>query len=98
MMDKILAALLAYNFRAYAWSHAPADNYGVVSMDGRNDMASHIERSETGTVDWYSRNPASSVPAVVESTFEALGVSWYFNSLQYEEDTGFLHWEWVWNG
>ena len=98
MMDKILAALIPYNFRAFAWSHAPADNYGVVSMDGRNDMVSHIETSQTGTVDWFSRNPKSDIPQTVEGVFEALGVSWYFNSLQYENDTGFLHWEWVWNG
>lgn len=97
-MEEILSALLPLNFRAFAWSRAPADNYGVVSQDGRNDMVSHIEKSATGTIDWFSRNPQSTVPAAVEEILESLGVSWYFNSLQYENDTGFLHWEWVWNG
>lgn len=97
-MNEILTALLPYNFRAFAWSHAPQDNYGVVSQDGRNDMVSHIETSQTGTIDWFSRDPESPIPATVEQILGGLGVSWYMNSLQYEDDTGFLHWEWVWNG
>ena len=97
-MNEILDALKDYQFKAIAWSHAPADNYGVVSQDGRNDMVSHYEESDTGTIDWFSRDPDSAVPAAVENALEGLGFSWYLNSLQYEEDTGFLHWEWVWNG
>lgn len=97
-MQKILDELIPYNFRAYAWSHARKDNYGVVSQDGRNDMVGHIEKSATGTIDWFSRNPESGIPAVVEATLQELGFSWYLNSVQYEEDTGLLHWEWIWNG
>ena len=102
ILDTILAELKKLgSFEAFAWYHAPDDNYGVVSTDGRNDLFAgdaHVETSWTGTIDWFSRDPASTVPASVESALTALGVAWYFNSMQYENDTGFLHWEWVWNG
>ena len=27
---------------------------------------------------------------------DAAGIAWYLNSIQYEEDTGLIHYEWVW--
>ena len=27
---------------------------------------------------------------------EGIGASWYLNSVQYEEDTGLIHYEWYW--
>lgn len=102
ILDTILTELKKLgSFEAYAWSRAPEDNYGVVSADGRNDFYAedgHGEISWTGTVDWFSRNPGSTVPAGVEGALTGLGAAWYLNSVQYENDTGFLHWEWVWNG
>lgn len=102
ILDTILSELQKLgSFEAYAWSSAPADNYGVVSADGRRDLFAedgHGETSYTGTIDWFTRDPASTVPESIGTAMTALGVAWYINSIQYENDTGFLHWEWVWNG
>lgn len=102
IIDTILAELKKLgSFEKFAWYQAPADNYGVISTDGRNDFHvgnEHGETSWTGTIDWFSRDPGSAVPGSIETALTSLGVAWYFNSMQYENDTGFLHWEWVWNG
>lgn len=51
-----------------------------------------------------SRGPRTSLPPGsttpwAEELGEALsshGIAWYLSGVQYEEDTGFFHYEWVW--
>jgi hypothetical protein len=31
----------------------------------------------------------------VEAVLNAAGASWYLNTIQFEEDTGYIHYEWV---
>lgn len=99
-METILQQLQTLgSFALYGWSHAPADNYGVVSQDGQNALRGSnalAEKVQEGTVDWFSRSPTSTMPGSIESALDSLGASWYLNSVQYENDTGFIHWEWVW--
>lgn len=99
-MEEILTELKKLGaFAAWAWSHAPADNYGVIAVDGQNALRAGdatAEKIPEGTIDWFTRDPASTVPGEVESLLDRLGASWYLNSVQYEEDTGLLHYEWVW--
>lgn len=99
-LQTLLTALQAIgNFTAFAWSRSPNDNYGVISIDGRTALWAgdgYSEGSDEGTIDWYTRNPTSTVPADIESLLNEQGASWYLNSVQYESDTGLLHYEWVW--
>lgn len=99
-MDEILTELRKLGeFALFGWSHAPSDNYGVVSVDGQNALRasnSLTEKVQEGTIDWFCRNPHSTVPEGVGDALDELGASWYLNSVQYENDTGLLHWEWVW--
>lgn len=99
-MDEILTELKKLGaFAKYAWSHAPADNYGVIAMDGQNALRAGNRLGESvqeGTIDWFTRNPASAMPGSIEATLDSLGASWYLNSTQYEDDTGLIHYEWVW--
>ena len=99
-MDEILNELKKLGaFTAYAWSHAPADNYGVIAIDGQNALRAGNKTAEKipeGTIDWFTRNPSSAVPGQIEALLDRLGASWYLNSVQYEEDTGLIHYEWVW--
>lgn len=99
-MNEILTELQKLgSFAAYAWSHAPADNYGVIAVDGQNALRAGdklAEKVPEGTIDFFTRSPASTMPGQVESLLDRLGASWYLNSVQYESDTGLLHYEWVW--
>ena len=99
-MNEILIELKKLgSFAAYAWSHAPADNYGVIAIDGQTGLKAGDRQGETipeGTIDWFCRDPDSAMPAVIESLLDSFGAAWYLNSVQYENDTGLLHWEWVW--
>ena len=99
-MDEILTELQKLgDFAAWAWSRSPASEYGVVSVDGQNALRAGDRLGESvqeGTIDWFTRNPASAMPGSIEATLDSLGASWYQNSVQYESDTGLIHYEWVW--
>ena len=99
-MDEILTELKKLgSFAAWGWSTSPASEYGTVAIDGQNALRAGDRLGESvqeGTIDWFTRNPASTVPAGVESALDELGASWYLNSVQYESDTGLIHYEWVW--
>lgn len=99
-MNEILDALKTLgDFAAYGWSHATADNYGVVALDGQNALRAGdalAEKVGEGTIDWFTRDPDSAMPERIEATLDALGASWYLNSVQLESETGLIHYEWVW--
>lgn len=99
-MDEILIELKKLgSFAAWGWSHAPSGDYGVISMDGQTELKAGDRQGEKipeGTIDWFTRNPSGTVPGGVEAALDELGASWYLNSIQYENDTGLIHYEWVW--
>ena len=100
MMDEILIELEKLgSFAAWGWSHAPSGDYGVISMDGQTELKAGDRQGEKipeGTIDWFTRNPSGGVPAEVEAVLDQFGAAWYLNSIQYESDTGLLHYAWVW--
>ena len=99
-MDEILTELKKLgSFAAWGWSTSPASEYGTISIDGQNALRAGDRLGESvqeGTIDWFTRNPASAMPGSIEATLDSLGASWYQNSVQYESDTGLIHFEWVW--
>jgi len=99
-VDELLTELQKLGkFVKYAWSKAPPDNYGVIAIDGQTALKASDRQSESipeGTIDWFCRNPASTMPGSIETVLDSAGAAWYLNSVQYESDTGLLHWEWVW--
>ena len=76
-----------------------SDRYFVWAEDGTNDLSSdgvHTERAVVGTTDLYTKNEFDPWVDELEAAFEAAGISYYRNSVQYEEETGYIHTEWVW--
>ena len=85
-----------------AVSHAQrlqSDRYFVWQEDGSNDLEAnnaHMELAVTGTTDLFTKREFDPWAAQFESELSTAGIAWYLNSVQYEEDTGFYHYEWVW--
>ena len=50
----------------------------------------------TGTTDLFTKQEFDPWAPALEESFDASGIAWYLNSIQYEEDTRFWHYEWVW--
>ena len=50
----------------------------------------------TGTTDLYTKQEFDPWAPALGASFDEAGISWYLSSIQYEEETGFWHYEWVW--
>lgn len=99
-MDELIRALDAtgLSFAHFGWSKAPADDYGVYAEDGANDLVAngrHTERILQGTVDYFTRDDSGTPKATIEAALNGAGIAWYLNSVQLESDTGYIHYEWV---
>lgn len=87
-----------YSFAHHAWSHAPAGDYGVYAEDEGDDFLAdggHAEKATQGTVDLFTRNDTATPRETIEAALDGLNVPWYLNTIQYEDDTGYIHYEWV---
>lgn len=84
----------------FGWRNAPEPPYMVWGTDGTAD-AVHAdgklqERVRTGTIDLYSVKSMGADYQNVEKALNKSGVAWSLNSVQYEDGTGMVHYEWVW--
>ena len=76
----------------------PGWDYGVYAEDGANDFnadGEHAEKAVQGTVDYFTRDDSGTPQTTIEAALEGLNVPWYLNTIQYEDDTGYIHYEWV---
>lgn len=54
------------------------------------------DQAVSGTLDYFTQ--AEFDPAVdqIQNIFKELGIHWALNSVQFEENTRLIHWEWTW--
>lgn len=76
-----------------------SDRYFVWQEDGEailfaNDRAD--EQAITGTTDLFTKSEFDPWADALGAAFDEFGIAWSVESIQYEEDTGFYHYEWAW--
>ena len=101
LLQPLKTALVEVTSSCYHYVAQPnaVPPYLVWQEEGDDDLVadgSHAERAITGTVDLYTKTENDTLVASVEQALDNAGSSWYFNSFQYETETGLLHFEWVW--
>ena len=74
--------------------------YIVWAEDGEGDTVhadgQKVERTITGTIDYFTKCENDPVVKQIEVALDGHdGLAWYLNSVQYEQDTGYIHYEWV---
>lgn len=100
MLDNLKAALTAtgMKFAHYAWSSAPDGDYGVYAEDGASSVRANgqtVNQSVIGTIDYFTRDASDMPKNTIQDALNTLDIAWYLNSIQYENDTGYIHYEWV---
>lgn len=87
-------------FTEWAWTEAPADGYGVVTADGQSELKADAdpvaEKMLTGYVDVFVKAADPDPTEDVEDAMRAIGVWFRMESIQFEPESGFLHFEWRW--
>lgn len=98
--DRIIAAHTAVTTTVSHFERLKSDRYFVWQEDGKSDLESdnkHTEEAVTGTTDLFTKQEFDPWKDEFEASLDSYGIAWYLNSVQYEEDTGFIHYEWVWS-
>lgn len=76
-----------------------SDRYFVWQEEGETFLAAnngHKERAMSGTTDLFTKKEFDPWKRKFEKSLTKMGIAWELNSIQFEEDTGFTHYEWVW--
>lgn len=74
--------------------------YAVWAEDTRMDFLGddhHAEHGWQGTLDYFTKTEDDPQVTTIENALDALPIGWTLNSVQHEEETGVIHFEWVWS-
>lgn len=92
---KVMKAV--YHYTAPENTPAP---YIVWAEDGRGDSLCSDNHTSaqalTGTVDYFTRTEYDKNVDKIQLAFTLGNIPYRLNSVQYEKDTGLIHYEWVW--
>lgn len=98
-LDKIRDALLTVtdNVGHYE-AFKKTDQYIVWAEDGSysgyGDNKSTTQVM-TGTIDYFTKTEDDPNVEAVQNALNSIDIAWAMNSIQYEDETGFLHYEWT---
>lgn len=74
-------------------------NYIVWAEDSEGDSV-HADNKKTeqvlqGTIDYFTKAEFDPVVKQIQDKLNEAEISWRLNSIQHERDTGYIHYEWV---
>lgn len=98
--EKIIAAHIAVTENVSHLERLKSDRYFVWQEEPPDDFVAdnrHCEHHMTGTTDLFTKMEFDPWVEQLGESFDAFGISWEINSIQYEKNTGFTHYEWVWS-
>lgn len=76
------------------------DKYIVWAEDGQGDSVFADEgmddRAIQGTIDYFTKTEFDPNVELIQTKLTEAEISWRLNSVQHEEDTGYIHYEWIW--
>ena len=98
-MNDLATALAGtgYQFAHFAWSKAPEGDYGTYAEYSGSDLEAddvHIEKGTEGYIEYYTRDDSGTPRTTIEAALNGLNIPWNLNTVQYENDTGYIHYEW----
>lgn len=75
------------------------DKYIVWAEDGEGNSG-HADNKKNqviqGTIDYFTKDDADPVVEEIQEALELYEISYKLNSVQYEDETEYIHYEWIW--
>lgn len=97
--EKIIAAHTAVTDAVSHGKRLKSERYFVWQEESRDDLIAngrHGEKAQRGRTSLYTKLEFDPWKDDFEGALDAAGIAWQLNSTQFEEDTGFWHFEWIW--
>ena len=88
-------------FAHFAWEKDAKErkhDHGVWAEDDERSLYAnngHAERIWQGMIHWFTRLDTGDGKTAIEKALDAADIQYSFDSVAYEEDTGFLHYVWI---
>ena len=100
-MNKIKELLTALTEYVYLYTAKGNQSlpYIVYGKDGENTLSAgntHAEKADSGYIDLYTNDEKDLLVAQIPQVLSDASISFFLNSVQYEEETGVIHYEWIW--
>lgn len=96
----LLAGIPGLESGHYEYS-GDAETYAVWAEDTESasvEADNHKrEQAIQGTIDLYTKTEFDPYVDQIQDALKAARVSFYLNSVQYEDETELIHYEWVWD-
>jgi len=75
-------------------------NYIVWAEDGEG-ASGHADGQKTtqiiqGTIDYFTKTEFDPIMEQIQEKLNGSDIAWRLSSIQHEQDTGYIHYEWVW--
>ena len=75
------------------------DKYIVWAEDGESNSG-HADNKKNqviqGTIDYFTKDDADPAVEEIQEALELYEISYKLNSVQYEDETEYIHYEWIW--
>ncbi|MEA4876024.1 hypothetical protein [Anaerorhabdus sp.] len=99
-LDKLIEALTSVTDKVYHFQKNGHDNeqYLVWSEEYiRNSYAKDevIHQVIVGTIDFFTKTEFDPMVSDIEKALKSASICYRMNSIQNEDETGFIHYEWV---
>ena len=98
--ERIIAAHTAVTNSVSHGGRLKSDRYFVWQEDGADDLivdGIHAEKAVSGSTDLFTKQEFDPWREEFESALDqSEGITWELKSIQFEEDTRFWHYEWIW--
>jgi len=97
-LKDLLLTVTEDTFHFYAFRKP--DKYIVWAEDGEASSG-HADNKKTnqviqGTIDYFTKTESDPNFDLIQEKLNSADIAWRINSIQYEEETKYIHYEWVW--
>lgn len=100
-LSTVKTALLTVMQKVYHFA-APQDATGDYIVWAEDNQADAVwadgqmqEQAIEGTVDYFTKTEYDTTVDTIQNSLSAGGIAWRLNSIQREADTGYIHYEWL---
>lgn len=98
---KVKEALLTVSKNVGHYKAMKVDDHYIVWAEDAEGSAQGAdnqkeEYSIQGTVDYFTKSDMDEMVEAIPEALNNAGIAFYLNSVQYEDETDYIHYEWVW--
>ena len=100
LRDLLLEIYNEYDIPVYHYFKAGTEDKYIVWAEDSEGSSSYADdkkenQSIQGTIDYFTKTEYDPIVQVIQDKLNSADISWRLNTILYEQDTGYIHYEWT---